>query len=86
MHHEEIIGADIKIIESKNQAHKGVEGKLIDETKNTLTLKIKGKTGDKHITIAKEQCTFEITTKKSRFTAKGSELIGRPEERMKKHT
>jgi len=46
-----LIGNFIKIAESKNSSLKGIKGKVIDETKNTLTLKIQ----DKQIKIIKNQ-------------------------------
>lgn len=34
----ELIGSQVKIIEAKNSSLLGLEGKIIDETKNTITI------------------------------------------------
>ena len=88
----ELIGANIIIIDSKNPQQKGLKGKIIDETKNTLKIRIKTKKilqqadifGSKNITIEKKTGTFEITTKKGKIIVQGIQLAGRPEERIKK--
>ena len=38
----ELIGSIVKVVQSKNQSLIGIYGKVIDETKNTITLQ-KGK-------------------------------------------
>ncbi len=72
---EELIGEKIKIIESKNKSLIGVEGVVIDETKNLLFIETKGKVKK----IIKSQCTFDVEGKK----LIGSSITKRPEERIK---
>ncbi len=72
---KELIGLTIKIVDSKNKANIGLEGKIIDETKNLLIIKSKGKIRK----IIKKDVVIEINKKKIR----GEQLIGRPEERLK---
>lgn len=45
-----IIGSNIEIIESKNKTLVGLKGKIIDQTKNTITLKTKE--GNKKIILS----------------------------------
>jgi RNase P/RNase MRP subunit p29 len=46
-----LIGKFIRISDSKNKSLTGLDGKIIDETKNTITLKTK----NKEIKIIKNQ-------------------------------
>lgn len=69
---KELIGKKIKIIESKNKTNKGIKGKVIDETKNTITI------DDKK--FIKKNITFEIDGK----IIEGKDIMFRPEERIKK--
>ena len=70
---KEIIGAIIEIIDSKNKSLVGVKGKVIDETKNTITL-------DSGKTILKSHAIFKISNK----IIHGSEIAKRSEDRIKK--
>ena len=72
----ELIGKNIKIIKSDNKSLVGIQGKIVDETKNMLSIETDGKTRK----IAKDQCVFEIEGK----TIEGKEITKRPEERIKK--
>ncbi|MBN2111529.1 ribonuclease P protein subunit [Candidatus Woesearchaeota archaeon] len=76
---DEIIGKNIKIIGSKNKPNTGIEGKVIDETKNTL--KIKTKNGTK--TVIKQNITFTIKIGENEYKIKGEEIRASPEERIK---
>lgn len=72
----EIIGREIKIINSKNETLIGIKGKIINETKNTLTIK----TDEKTKKLIKEQITFTIND----TIIKGKEITYRPEDRIKR--
>lgn len=72
---QEYIGKKIKIIQSENKQQQNIEGKIIDETKNTFTIKTKSK----EIKIIKQGKTFEINGEK----IKGEKITKRPEERIK---
>ena len=72
---EELIGLNITVINSKNKSNIGLTGKIIDETKNTITIKIKGSTKK----IIKNNVELEIDGKK----IDGKKLAVRPEERLK---
>ena len=73
----ELIGLDVKIIESENRFNKGIKGKIIDETKNMFIIKTKV-TRKK---IIKDQCVFEF--KEKNIQINGKSLSTRPEERIK---
>jgi len=73
---EELIGKKIKIIESKNKSLVGIEGYVVDETKNMISIESDGETKN----IVKDQCVFDVEGKK----ISGKEIAKRPEERIKR--
>lgn len=75
----ELIGLGVKVISSKNQANDGLQGKVVDETKNTFVLKtVKGKKR-----LIKQNCVFEFEVGRKRVRIEGKILAKRPEERIK---
>jgi len=76
----ELIGLNLKIIESKNQDLVGLQGKVIDETKNMLT--IETKKGIKK--IIKSEIKMRLNVKGKEFDVDGKILVRRPEDRIKK--
>lgn len=72
----EFIGLKAKVIESKDASLKGIEGIIIDETKNMLIID----TGKKIKKVAKNIATFEIDG----HTINGKKIRYRPEERIGK--
>ncbi|MFH0977961.1 MAG: ribonuclease P protein subunit [Candidatus Woesearchaeota archaeon] len=72
----EIIGAKAKITSSTNKSTEGIQGIIIDETKNMIS--IRTISGDKK--IIKKASVFEIDGER----ISGDELVGRPEERIKR--
>ena len=75
----ELIGLNIKIIESENKFNKGIKGKIIDETKNMFEIKTK----ETRKKIIKDQCVFEFIIKGEKIQIDGKSLTKRPEERIK---
>jgi ribonuclease P protein subunit POP4 len=76
----ELIGLEVKIVESRNRFNTGKKGKVVDETRNMLVLKDdKGKT-DNYI---KEENTFEFDQEGKKIVIKGLLLVKRPEDRIK---
>lgn len=75
---KEIIGKPVKVVESSNSSNKGISGRIVDETKNTIT--IMTKQGTKK--MIKRQNTFEIENKGQTFLIEGKLLEKRPEERV----
>lgn len=70
----------MEVIESKNKNLVGIQGTIIDETRNTLIVK----TPEKNITLLKDQVTLKLFTDNHEIKVKGDLLVGRPEDRLKK--
>lgn len=77
---QELIGLDITIINAKNQDLIGLKGKVIDETKNTLTIEQDNKIKK----ILKDQVIFNTKVDNKTIQINGKLLLGRPEERLKR--
>ncbi len=76
----ELIGLKMEVIDSQNKNLIGIQGEIIDETKNTIKIK----NNDKIMTILKKQVTLKISNGKNEIQTNGELLIGRPEDRLKK--
>ena len=76
----EVIGLNVEVIESENQCLVGIKGKIVDETKNTISIK-KNKKIKK---ILKNQIKLMIKMNKQKIKIDGKFLIGRSEDRIKK--
>ena len=76
----ELIGLKMEVIDSKNKNLIGLKGIIIDETRNTLTIK----DNDKIKTLLKEQVTLKIYAEDHEIKINGELLVGRPEDRLKK--
>ena len=78
----EIIGCAVKVIQSKDAGTQGMSGIVVDETKNTLTVK----TGKGLKKVLKENAVFEfaIPETKEKVTIEGDEISLQPEKRLKK--
>ncbi|PIN80282.1 hypothetical protein COV13_03890 [Candidatus Woesearchaeota archaeon CG10_big_fil_rev_8_21_14_0_10_32_9] len=72
---QEFIGKQIIITKSNNKQQENIEGKIIDETKNTFKIKTKKQT----ITVLKKDKEFQINKQK----IEGDKITKRPEERIK---
>jgi len=73
---EELIGIKIKVVQARNKRLEGVEGRIIDETKNTLRI-ITDEQKEK--TLLKQGAVFLVN--KQKIT--GADILCRPEERIK---
>lgn len=73
----ELIGQEIEITDSKNKSNLRMEGKVVDETKQTIKIIHQGKTK----TLIKNNITFKI--KKTDKIIEGKKINKRPEERTK---
>ncbi len=77
----ELVGLFVKITKSTDPSNVGIEGRIVDETRNTLT--IETKKGKK--SFIKEKCTFSfLLPTRERVNVDGRVLIARPEDRIKK--
>ena len=77
----ELIGLEVKVAESTNKSAVGLEGTVIDESRNTLTVR----TAKGPKSLVKEQCIFSfLLLSGERVRVDGKVLVGRPEDRIKK--
>jgi ribonuclease P protein subunit POP4 len=76
----ELIGLDVVVSESLNPLSIGIQGKVIDETQQTLILQTKK--GNKK--ILKRLSTFVFNVKDKKVEVKGSVIAKRPWERISK--
>jgi ribonuclease P protein subunit POP4 len=75
----EIIGLNAKIVESSDPTIKGLEGTIVFETKNTISIR----SGDRIRQIAKSAAkTIEIHAQTGACFISGPTLIARPEDRI----
>ena len=72
----ELIGLHAEVSESTNKSLVGTKGKVMMETKNTLTIGTK--------VVPKKGTSFIFKLGKTRVKVKGDKLLARPEDRIKK--
>jgi len=75
----ELIGLKAKIIRASHPELVGIEGYVLDETRNTLTIG-----GERVWIIPKDVVWLEFEADDRKIRINGKELIGRPEMRLKK--
>ena len=77
----EFIGLETLVVNSSNPAMVGISGRVINETRNTFTIK----QGNKMKVIAKDTSIFDfILTDGTIVEIEGKVIMGRPESRLKK--
>jgi len=75
------IGLNAKVTKSANPEHTSINGRVIDETRNTLVILHKGK----EKTIMKDVAVFHFTLPDGTVVEiDGKAIVGRPENRVKK--
>ena len=74
----EFIGLEVEVM--PNPGCGNVRGKVVDETKNTLTLRA----ADREVTVPKPAHEFLFTYHGEKVLIHGSEIQHRPEDRIKK--
>lgn len=75
----ELIGCNIEIFNALNNDLKGIKGKIIDETTNTITIRNKKNETKK---LIKNQITFIITKDDKRIKIDGKKINKKPEKRI----
>ena len=81
MRHE-FIGLQLEVAHSSHDGLKGIKGKVVDETKNTI--KIEDDAGKEKI-IPKKVATFHFTLPDGTIIEiEGNIIVARPEDRIKK--
>ncbi len=77
----ELIGLRVKVVSHSDPSVVGVEGVVIDETKNTLVVEADGK----RKRILKLYGIFEFVLPSGvKVRVDGTEILGRPEDRLKR--
>jgi ribonuclease P protein subunit POP4 len=77
----EFIGLEAKVVKSSNPQIVGISGKVVDETRNTLTILH----SDKRKFIVKDTAVFEFVLPDGTVVEiDGKVIMGRPEDRIKK--
>lgn len=77
----ELIGLKVEVAGSENKSQIGLEGKVVDETRNTI--KIETKKGIK--TVKKENTVFTFTLDNGKkVKIRGDIIVAKPEDRIKK--
>ncbi len=74
---EEYIGKQLEVIDSNQDAMKGITGKIIDETMKTFEL-------DDGRILPKRENTFKVKNNEDEMILNGVKLTYRPEDRIKK--
>ena len=74
-----LLGLRVRVKYSSNLNLEGIEGIVIDETKNMLILK---RDDGKVRKIPKNVCVFEIFNRNKRYLVNGSLLVGKIEKRL----
>ena len=78
----EFIGTEAEVAKSKDPNYIGLSGKIIDETRNTFIMLHEGKRRK----IVKEVAVFHFRLPDGTVVEiDGKLLVGRPEDRLKKH-
>ncbi|NOZ76573.1 MAG: ribonuclease P protein component 1 [Euryarchaeota archaeon] len=76
----ELIGLKVKVVAATNPPLVGIEGRVVDETMNMLVIEEKGK----EKAVPKKEVTLEIDTGTEKVKVVGREILGRPEDRIKR--
>ncbi len=77
----ELIGLNVRIVGSSNKSSIGLEGKVVDETRNMLTIE---KADGSEVSVPKETSVFSFEVGSAWVRVDGKILIARPEDRIKK--
>ena len=78
----EFIGTEAKIAKSKDPSCAGVSGRITDETRKTFTISHEGR----RKTVIKDLAVFHFRFSDGTVVElDGGLLMGRPEDRLKKH-
>ena len=75
-HPEEFIGCEIKVLQGKNKSLEGIQGRIINETKNAFRIMTDKK---EEKTVLKKDAVFII----NKCRINGRDIQGRTEERIK---
>jgi ribonuclease P protein subunit POP4 len=75
----ELIGLEVRVADASDPSHRGLRGRVVDETRNTLVLDV----GGRELTIPKRGSVFLFQLDEE-VLIEGNRLLYRPEDRVKK--
>jgi ribonuclease P protein subunit POP4 len=75
----ELIGLDVRVVEATDPGHRGLQGRVVDETRNTLVIEVAGR----ELRIPKKGSVFLFQLDEE-VLIEGNRLLYRPEDRVKK--
>ena len=75
----ELIGLPVVISHSTDHNKKGIQGRVIDETQNTLTVETNN--GEKK--IPKKEVKIMVELGKEKVMVEGMQIVAKPEDRVK---
>ncbi|MBT4114756.1 ribonuclease P protein subunit [Candidatus Woesearchaeota archaeon] len=76
----ELIGLPVRIVNARNPANLKISGKITDETNHTVVIE----QGGKEKRVFKKCVELELDLGNEKITVKGSDIEGRPWDRVKK--
>ncbi len=76
-----LVGKQVSVSDSTNPRFLGVNGTIIDETKNTISIA----SGAGRVMIPKETCRFRITSGSTQAELLGRAIMFRQEDRIKEY-
>jgi len=76
----DLIGLEAAVVRSSDPSLEGISGTIIDETMNTLELSAGGRT----VKLDKKSVVLSIGFPEGKMEISGSDILQRPEERLKK--
>jgi len=76
----ELIGVKVKVVDASNKALIGINGKIMDETRNMLTIEYNGNLKR----LIKSQVILQLDYRGKEYKMNGKLLMNRPEDRIKK--
>jgi ribonuclease P protein subunit POP4 len=77
----ELIGLRVRIVSSPNRTLRGLEGKVVDETRTMLVIE---RADGSEVSAQKETSVFSFELGGARVRIDGRVLVGRPEDRIRK--
>ncbi len=80
----EMIGLEAEVADSTDKGLKGLRGKIVDETKNTLVILVREGARERRVRVPKSSAVFRIFLSGEEVTMDGKEITYRPEDRIKK--
>lgn len=76
----ELIGLRVTVVDARNKSLIGIQGEIVDETKQTFVIETKA--GEKK--VLKKDVHFKTKIGDQEIIIQGEILVGRPEDRIKK--